>query len=240
MKRLARPLLIAVAVLIPLAGAWGIENDEAEIRRLQDYQARQTLGVRLLDGISRALPELLWLDRLTVSSGQVIIEGRAYNTNAIADFIENLDKLPGFSEPTLRNTTEEKEEDGGRIYRFVLSLESYPAARPGPAPEQTESVDLARQDDLPRVVRELRSLLERPEIRIERFMPGSLVKGGREQVLPVEISIRADSYQVLALFFDRLARSSPVVALKRLEASRNETGKGFLAAGFILEIPVLE
>lgn len=51
----------------------------------------------------------------------------------------------GFSEPTLRNTTEEKEEDGGRIYRFVLSLETYPAAGTGPAPEeQTESAARSR------------------------------------------------------------------------------------------------
>src|SRR5258708_40196387 len=98
MERLARPLLVVLGALIPLTGAWAQpgtakgESLSVEVERLRDYRARQGMGVRLLDGISKSLPDLLWLDRLNVSRDQITIDGRAFTTNAIANFIENRDK----------------------------------------------------------------------------------------------------------------------------------------------------
>ena len=138
MERLARPLLVILGTLLPLTGAWTQSGTaqqgtpRTEVERLRDYQARQRLGVRLLDGISKSLPELLWLDRLSVSRDQITIDGRAYNTNAIANFIEALDKLPDFAEPTLRSATQRARRD--------LQIHPIPEGRPqarrrGHAPE---------------------------------------------------------------------------------------------------------
>ena len=71
-----------------------------------------------MDYISRALPELLWLDRLKMTTDTIEIEGRAFNTNAVANFIDNLDKVPEFDEPTLKIT----EQQQGGIYSFLISF----------------------------------------------------------------------------------------------------------------------
>lgn len=89
---------------------------ERKIGIINDLKLNQRGPVRVMDNISRALPELLWLDRMRMDASTIEVEGRAFNTNAVANFIENLDKVPEFEEPTLRDT----EDAGGGVYKFVI------------------------------------------------------------------------------------------------------------------------
>jgi len=89
---------------------------ERKIKLINDLKLNQRGPVRVMDHISRALPELLWLDKMTMHSNNIEIEGRAFNTNAVANFIENLDKVPEFEEPTLKTT----DQQSGGIYKFVI------------------------------------------------------------------------------------------------------------------------
>ena len=91
---------------------------ERKIGLINDLKLNQRGPVRVMDHISRALPELLWLDRMKMDAATIEIEGRAFNTNAVANFIENLDKVPEFEEPTLRTT----EEQGSGVYKFVITF----------------------------------------------------------------------------------------------------------------------
>jgi type IV pilus assembly protein PilN len=91
---------------------------ERKIGIINDLKSNQQGPVRVMDYVSRALPELLWLDRMTMTAGSIQIEGRAFNTNAVANLIENLDKVPEFDEPTLKST----EQQGGGIYRFIIDF----------------------------------------------------------------------------------------------------------------------
>ncbi len=91
---------------------------ESKIGVINDLKANQRGPVRVMDYVSRALPELLWLDRLKMTTDAIEIEGRAFNTNAVANFIENLDKVPEFDEPILKST----EQQGGNIYKFVINF----------------------------------------------------------------------------------------------------------------------
>lgn len=91
---------------------------ERKIKIINDLKANQRGPVRVMDYVSRALPELLWLDRMQVTSNTIRIEGRAFNTNAVANFIENLDKVPEFDEPTLETT----DQQGVGVYRFVINF----------------------------------------------------------------------------------------------------------------------
>lgn len=90
---------------------------ERKIGIINDLKANQKGPVRVMDYVSKALPELLWLDRMTMNATTIVVEGRAFNTNAVAAFIENLDHVPEFEEPTLRDATEQ-----GGIYRFVIDF----------------------------------------------------------------------------------------------------------------------
>ena len=91
---------------------------ERKIGIINDLKANQRGPVRVMDYISRALPELLWLDRLRMTTDTIEIEGRAFNPNAVANFLENLDKVPEFDEPTLKST----EQQQGGIYKFVIDF----------------------------------------------------------------------------------------------------------------------
>src|SRR5436305_10018527 len=97
---------------------------ERKIGVINDLKANQQGPVRVMDYISRSLPELLWLDRLKMTPDAIEIEGRAFNTNAVANFIENLDKVPEFDEPILKST--EQQTAGGAqavaVYKFVISF----------------------------------------------------------------------------------------------------------------------
>lgn len=90
---------------------------ERKIGIINDLKANQKGPVRVMDYVSKSLPELLWLDRMTMNATTIVVEGRAFNTNAVAALIENLDRVPEFEEPTLRDATEQ-----GGIYRFVIDF----------------------------------------------------------------------------------------------------------------------
>ena len=94
------------------------EEIERKLGVIDNLKSAQRGPVHVMDDISRALPELLWLDRMKMSSSNIELEGRAFNTNAVANFIENLDKMPAFEEPTLRST----EEQVGGVYHFTLDF----------------------------------------------------------------------------------------------------------------------
>jgi Tfp pilus assembly protein PilN len=95
-----------------------------------------------MDQISTALPELLWLDQLTLTGGNIEVHGRAFNTNQIAAFIENLGKAPEFQEPRLRDTSKQ-----GPVYSFVItfnfSIVENKAQTPGAAPGQAPAASAA-------------------------------------------------------------------------------------------------
>lgn len=106
---------------------------ERKIGIINDLKANQKGPVRIMDYVSKALPELLWLDRMTMNATTIVLEGRAFNTNAVAAFIENLDRVPEFEEPTLRDATEQ-----GGTYRFVIDFNYKFEA---PKPEQAAGAD---------------------------------------------------------------------------------------------------
>lgn len=107
---------------------------ERKIGIINDLKANQKGPVRIMDYVSKALPELLWLDRMTMNATTIVLEGRAFNTNAVAALIENLDRVPEFEEPTLRDATEQ-----GGIYRFVIDFNYKFEA---PKPEQAAGDDI--------------------------------------------------------------------------------------------------
>ncbi|QQR75807.1 MAG: PilN domain-containing protein [Holophagales bacterium] len=106
---------------------------EHKIAVINQLKLNQRGPVQIMDLISRALPELLWLTAAEVNSGNITLVGEAFNTNAVANFLENLDRVPEFTEPILRDT-----ERRGPTYGFSISFAYQPApavtpAAPGPA-----------------------------------------------------------------------------------------------------------
>jgi type IV pilus assembly protein PilN len=129
-----------------------IAEHEAEVRRLEsiikeveDYKIKKAAlehkidvinqlkqnqqgPVRIMDQVSRALPELLWLERMDVTGTSIGVSGSAFNINAIANFIENLDKSQEFQEPILRDSAR-----AGQVYNFGINFTFTPPPPPPPA-----------------------------------------------------------------------------------------------------------
>jgi type IV pilus assembly protein PilN len=100
---------------------------EHKIQVINELKSNQWGPVRIMDQISSSLPELLWLDRMRLASNNIELHGRAFNTNQVAAFIENLGKVPEFQEPRLRDTSKQ-----GAVYQFVITFSF--SATPPPAP----------------------------------------------------------------------------------------------------------
>jgi type IV pilus assembly protein PilN len=75
------------------------DNLQKRIDLINELKKNQKGPVRIMDQISRDLPDLVWLDQMTINEGKVAITGRGLNPNAIANFIENIKNDPYFDEP---------------------------------------------------------------------------------------------------------------------------------------------
>ncbi|MGH9422297.1 MAG: PilN domain-containing protein, partial [Thermoanaerobaculia bacterium] len=61
---------------------------QKRIDLINQLKQNQKGPVQLMDRISQDLPDLVWLDKMSISGGLVTIDGRGLNPNAIANFVE--------------------------------------------------------------------------------------------------------------------------------------------------------
>jgi len=96
---------------------------ERKIDVINGLKANQRGPVQIMDQVSRALPELLWLNNLDVTPTTINLKGSAFNMSAVANFIDNLDKVDEFAEPILQDATQ-KTAKGARseVYDFKVNL----------------------------------------------------------------------------------------------------------------------
>ena len=94
---------------------------EHKIQVITDLRNNQRGPVHIMDQVSRSLPDFLWLDRMEVKASLVNIQGKAFTTSSVANFIENLDSVPEFQEPVLKNATWR-----GQVYDFQVSFNFTP------------------------------------------------------------------------------------------------------------------
>jgi Tfp pilus assembly protein PilN len=79
---------------------------QKRIDLINQLKQNQKGPVKVMDRISQDLPDLVWLDHMTVSGGAISIAGRGLNPNAIANFVDNVKNDPMFEEPELSNLTQ--------------------------------------------------------------------------------------------------------------------------------------
>jgi type IV pilus assembly protein PilN len=96
------------------------DNLQQRIDLINQLKQNQKGPVRIMDQISRDLPDLVWIDNMAISGGSVRISGRGLNPNAIALFIENVKNDPYFEEPQVGAVT--KISDAPLVYSFDMSF----------------------------------------------------------------------------------------------------------------------
>ena len=96
-----------------------------KIQVIEDLKQHQYGPVRIMDEVSKALPDLLWLTTMNVNGDVIRLHGQALNENAVANFISNLTASPFFAEPSLGIM----QQDDKGIFTFDLSCRFKNVAR---------------------------------------------------------------------------------------------------------------
>lgn len=89
---------------------------------IEELRKGRDVPVRMLDEISRSLPDMLWLTEIKQQGTDVTISGRCTSLTALSDFVENL-KLGGyFKPPEILDSQVEAgvAATGGQLTRFSI------------------------------------------------------------------------------------------------------------------------
>jgi hypothetical protein len=249
-----RPACLAVLVLLaalPLAAgedaadlAGRKARLEQEVRELRALEAAGAAGSLLLDGIGRSLPELAWLEEVSLEAGRVRVSGRAFSTNAVAKLIENLDAIPEFDQTALLETTLAEpadEEEEPALYSFEIAFRLSPP--PQETPVEVAALErerdalsrrLARREDVPRILAELRAMAGDLDFGSSSFVEA---RTGSAKAARIDVDL-ASTFHGLATLLDRLKTLSALVALDELTIRQELSEKGTIAASFRLRIPL--
>ncbi len=93
---------------------------EEKIRIIEALKEKQKIPVRLLDEVSKKVPDGLWLKRMGFSEGKVTISGRAFSNNIIADFISELESTGFFKDVALKDSTMSPSPQGEGVFDFTI------------------------------------------------------------------------------------------------------------------------
>ena len=119
---------------------------ESKIQLINALKTNQKGPVRLMDEISKALPDLVWLSNLDVANNQISMKGKTLSPNAVATYLENLKKSPFFAEPVFKSLGQDSGNAG--TYTWEMTVTFNPAAvlasappAPAPAPPPPPSAE---------------------------------------------------------------------------------------------------
>jgi type IV pilus assembly protein PilN len=82
------------------------DNLQKRIDLINQLKQNQKGPVRIMDQISKDLPDLVWIDSMMVDPSRITLVGRGLNPNAIANFVSNIKDDPYFEEPNVGDITQ--------------------------------------------------------------------------------------------------------------------------------------
>jgi len=104
---------------------------EEKISLINSLKTNQKGPVRLMDEVSKALPDLVWLSEMQLTGNLMTLKGRTLSPNAVATYLENLKKSPYFAEPVFKNLGREQGSQG--IYAWEMTVIFTHGKTPGDA-----------------------------------------------------------------------------------------------------------
>lgn len=94
---------------------------EEKIALINNLKTNQKGPVRLMDEISKALPDLVWLTEMSITGeNQLTLRGKTLSPNAVATYLENIKKSPYFAEPVFKNLGRDAGPQG--IYSWEMTV----------------------------------------------------------------------------------------------------------------------
>ena len=102
---------------------------QKQIDIITNLKNNHQVPVRLLDEVSRILPDFLWLVSMQEAGNQLTFSGRATTPNAYANFYNNLDASPYFQEVGKISYTADRDD-----VTFSLSAKFVPGGKQAKPP----------------------------------------------------------------------------------------------------------
>jgi type IV pilus assembly protein PilN len=112
---------------------------EAKIQLINALKTNQKGPVRLMDEISKALPDLVWLTTVDVAANQITMRGKTLSPNAVATYLENLKKSPFFAEPVFKSLGQDGGTSGTYTWEMTLTFNPSAVLASAPQPSPTPS-----------------------------------------------------------------------------------------------------
>jgi type IV pilus assembly protein PilN len=108
---------------------------------IEQLRKGQTGPVHMLDQISRAMPQMLWLTELKQSGNDVVIDGKSTTLTGISEFVSNLEASGYFkrSIEIVSTSMEAMPQPPGELIKFSIraSFQTPDAKTPAPASART-------------------------------------------------------------------------------------------------------
>ena len=106
---------------------------QQRVALIEELRKGQTGPVRMLDEMSRALPDRLWLTQVAQEPAGVKVDGRTTSLTSLSDFVGNLETSGYFARPVEIRREPGREHAGRRRRRAVHGACPVPVGRGGQA-----------------------------------------------------------------------------------------------------------
>ena len=111
---------------------------QERVKLIEQLRKGQGAPVHMIDELSKAMPEMLWLTELKQDGGDLTLDGRCTTLTALSDFVGNLERSGYFRRPVeiLDSKVEPATAPATELIRFTLKATF---AMPGSEPEPPAS-----------------------------------------------------------------------------------------------------
>jgi Tfp pilus assembly protein PilN len=93
---------------------------DKKVKLIEDLRAKQQDAVKMMDALCDALPDWVWLTKLTFSRRSLGITGKALSNNLISDLINNLKGTGSFYDVEFPGS-DRKEQGNQEIFNFRVN-----------------------------------------------------------------------------------------------------------------------
>src|ERR1051326_1913535 len=108
---------------------------QQRITLIEQLRRGQTAPVHVLDEVSKAVPDRLWLIAMSQHGADFTIEGRTTQLTSLSDFVANLESSSWFKKPVEIVDSAVDQGPNGDLVRFTIRATSQnPEAPPPPPP----------------------------------------------------------------------------------------------------------
>ena len=91
-----------------------------KVNLIDEWRRRRGVSVHLLDELSRALPDGLWLERVEQDGPSLVVGGQALSLAIVLDFVAGLQTFGSFEAPVEIVDSQLGGGDQGEVIRFEL------------------------------------------------------------------------------------------------------------------------